>query len=84
MQHALPVVAFDVGGMSDWLIDGDNGFLVKAWDLDGLAAAIDRLLGDQALAARMGADGLAKGREQHVYERYLDDLRDLLAREATA
>jgi len=81
MQHALPVVAFDAGGMKDWLIDGENGYLVKLWDLDALASAIDRLIGDGDLARKMGEDGLAKGRQWHVYERYLDDLAELLARE---
>jgi glycosyltransferase involved in cell wall biosynthesis len=84
MQHRLPVVAFDAGGMADWCIDGENGFLVPLWDLATLADRIDRLLADGDLARRMGEDGLAKGLRWHVYERYLDDLAGLLAAEATA
>ena len=40
MAHAKPVVAFDVGGVSDWLVDGENGFLVPRGDVDAMAAAI--------------------------------------------
>jgi glycosyltransferase involved in cell wall biosynthesis len=84
MQHALPVVAFDAGGMKDWLIDGENGYLVPLWDAAAMARSIDLLIGDGARARRMGEDGLAKGRTWHVYERYLDDLAALLAIEAAA
>jgi len=55
MAHAKPVVAFDTGGISDWLRDGSVGFLVQRGDISGLAARIDELLSNRALAAQMGA-----------------------------
>jgi glycosyltransferase involved in cell wall biosynthesis len=47
-----PSVAFDVGAVSEIVLDGETGALVPVDDVAGLAAAIDRVLGD---AVRMGA-----------------------------
>lgn len=82
MQHSLPVVAFRVGGIEDWLKDGENGYLVPLWDLRALAARVDDLLGDPERCRRMGADGLSKALQWHQQERYFDQLYQLLAQEA--
>jgi glycosyltransferase involved in cell wall biosynthesis len=55
MACARPVVAFDSGGIRDWLPDGDVGFLVPRGDLRTLAARIDLLLADDTLVEAMGA-----------------------------
>ncbi|MGD0053690.1 MAG: glycosyltransferase family 4 protein, partial [Vulcanimicrobiaceae bacterium] len=50
-----PVVASDVGGVSSWLIPDGNGLLVPRGDERALGATIARLLGDDALRHRLGA-----------------------------
>ena len=57
MAHSRPVVAFDSGGISSWLKDGENGFLVKQGDLVSLGKKIDLLLKDRKLAEKMGSRG---------------------------
>jgi glycosyltransferase involved in cell wall biosynthesis len=57
MKCSKPVVAFDVGGISDWLRDGKNGYLVPVKNTTLLAEKIDALLGDPQTAADMGAEG---------------------------
>lgn len=57
MAHSRPVVAFDVGGISSWLTDGKNGFLVPQGDFVSLGQKINLLLTDRELAARMGFCG---------------------------
>ena len=59
MAHARPVVAFDVGGVRDGSKNGVNGLLVRRGDTVGLAGAIEQLLRDQALRARLGGARLA-------------------------
>jgi glycosyltransferase involved in cell wall biosynthesis len=49
----LPVVASDIPGHRDWIEDGHNGLLAPA-DVASWALAIDRLLEEPELAARLG------------------------------
>ncbi len=53
MAVGVPVVATDVGGVSEGVDDGVNGLLVAPDDPAAMAAAIDRLLTDPAIAERL-------------------------------
>jgi len=57
MAHAKPVVAFDNGGISDWLHHGKTGYLVPSKDITGLARRIEELLRNPRLAREFGAAG---------------------------
>lgn len=57
MYYQKPVVAFDVGGISDWLKDGYNGYLVSPKETGQLAFRINQLLADENLAQKMGIKG---------------------------
>lgn len=65
MRYGLPVVAFDSGGIKEWLIDGENGFLVPRMDTRSFASRIDELLRNKSLARQMGAAG--RERVNRVY-----------------
>ncbi len=56
MRYGLPVVAFDVGGISDWLVDGQNGYLVPASDCTAYAERLERLLRDKLIGAPNGRE----------------------------
>ena len=49
-----PVVAFDVGGISDWLKDGRTGFLIRPGDVGALAEKLELVLTQPSLAEEMG------------------------------
>lgn len=59
MASALPVVSTRHSGIPEHVRDGVSGLLVAEGDVEGMAAAIARLLDDPAGAARMGAVGRA-------------------------
>jgi glycosyltransferase involved in cell wall biosynthesis len=55
MAWGRPVVASAVGGLTDAVEDGVTGLLVPPGDVGALRAALERLLGDAELRARLGA-----------------------------
>ncbi len=44
MRYALPVVGFDSGGISDWLKDGETGYLIPWMDEKAMGDRIEYLL----------------------------------------
>lgn len=53
MASEVPVVATSVGGMTEIVEDGETGFLVAPGDVDGLADAMGKLLGNEKLLNAM-------------------------------
>ena len=80
MRAALPVVAFDAGGISAWLRDGENGFLVPWMDKAQFARRIDELLMDKTLARAMGGRGLERVTRDFDFDRYIGALENLFER----
>ena len=80
LRCGLPVVAFNAGGIREWLLDGVNGFLVPWMDRDCFATRVDTLLADKALARRLGDNGRRFVDERFNFSAYIDGLENLFAR----
>lgn len=63
LAYERPVVAFAVGGIPEWLDDGETGFLVPPYDLEMFAERLQRVLDNPSLGARMGARGRERVRK---------------------
>jgi len=74
MANGRPVVAFDVGGIRDWLKDGYNGFLVPPRDIKQLAARLNQLLIDAELAVELGANGRKYVEQNYSTTQHLEEL----------
>ena len=83
----LPVVAGSVPGVVDAVRDGVSGILVDPADPEAVSAALARVLGDTALADRLGDGGVAHAAElswSRVAGRYSDLLAEVAADSRTA
>jgi glycosyltransferase involved in cell wall biosynthesis len=78
----VPIVATDIRGCREVVRPDQNGYLVPVRDAAALASAIERVLADSALAARLGArarelavtdfdEQIIFGRVVRVYQRLL-------------
>lgn len=57
MQHSLPVVATEEGGIPDLVKDGVNGLLCPHGDSAALAAALETLILDADMRSKFGKSG---------------------------
>ncbi|WP_395741426.1 glycosyltransferase family 4 protein [Prosthecobacter sp.] len=80
MRYALPVVAFDAGGIKDWLKDGFNGHLVPWMNRDAFAASLDDLLQNKAKAKQLGANGLRLVSARYDFPAYIVGLEAMFER----
>ena len=78
MHHGRPVVAFDVGGIPDWLDHMETGILVPDQDVGAFGKALQKILGENRLAAKLGQNGLRRVRDHYAFEGYLDKLEGCL------
>ncbi|MBW1779229.1 MAG: glycosyltransferase family 4 protein [Deltaproteobacteria bacterium] len=83
MHHGRPVVAFNVGGIPDWLEHRVTGLLVPEQDVGALAASIEEVLSDPGLGPNLGKKGLERVHTRYAFERYLDHLEGYLKGETS-
>jgi glycosyltransferase involved in cell wall biosynthesis len=85
MMHGKPVVAFDVGGVREWLIDGETGVIVSVKDVVSFADALVRLLSKRSERVRMGRQAHLIALERFTPERHLRILmEEIYPREKSA
>ena len=63
MASGLPVVASNVGGIPEVVVDGITGLLVPPDDVPALGKAVDELVRDDQLRARIGAAARERARQ---------------------
>ena len=64
MRAAKPVIATNVGGVSEIVVDGVSGFVVPRGDAEALAAAVFRMFESPNTAITMGEAGRAIAEER--------------------
>src|SRR5205823_13173952 len=70
MAAGLPVVATNVGGMPEVVVNGETGFLVPPAEPRALAEAVGRLLLDPELRQRFGAAGRRRAERRFDVARF--------------
>ena len=75
----VPVIAGRSGGIPELIADGETGLLVDPERTEPLVRAIERLLDEPELAARLGAGGRAAVEREFNWDRTTDGLRSIAA-----
>lgn len=74
MSCAVPVIATNAGGIPEVVVDGGTGYLCPVGDVEGMAAAALKLLGDEDLRQAFGEAGRRRAVEEFsqdaVVQRY--------------
>lgn len=77
MALGVPVVAFDVGGISEWF--GENcGILVEEKNTDAFAKALEKILTDQTLRTKLGENAKKNINSNFTKENFLENFFKLL------
>jgi glycosyltransferase involved in cell wall biosynthesis len=79
MACGVPVVATTVGGVPEIARDGDTALLVPSLDDVAMGRAIDTLIGNRALAGRLGAAARQRVLRHHTPEQRVATLSNLYA-----
>jgi glycogen(starch) synthase len=83
MSYRLPVVAMDIPSAREIVVSGQTGLLVQERSPESLAAAMDRLLGNERLRKDMGREGRRRVESEFTVEKmsrrteaiYLENLK---------
>lgn len=78
MLTGLPVVATDISGPREQVVEGETGFLVPPMQAGPLGAALSRLATDPGLRARMGVAGQARALDRFDEAKVVGRTLDLL------
>jgi N-acetyl-alpha-D-glucosaminyl L-malate synthase BshA len=77
MASEVPVIATRVGGVSEVVEADADGFLFEVGDIESMAGAIDLLLSNGELRARMGRSGREHARRDFCHEKIVHRYVDL-------
>ncbi len=77
MSQGHPVIATDNGGQREYLADGQNALLVPPNDTDALAKAMARMIDDEELRRRLGAQAKADFDSKLNYEQFYNQIKQI-------
>jgi glycosyltransferase involved in cell wall biosynthesis len=73
MRAGLPVVASDVGGCREAVVDGQTGFLFEPGDVEMLGQRLSQLTADQGLRRQMGLAGQERFITRFTADKMVED-----------
>ena len=77
MAARLPIVASNVGGVPEMIVDGQNGILVEPEDVNGLANACIHMIGNPEQRVTMGTAGWHIVNQKFSIERQVQQLQEV-------
>lgn len=75
MSLGVPVVCTGVGGLKEFVVDGENGFVCN--NIDELAKAVNRLLTDNELWTYMSSNAIKTAQNRNNFKNYIEKIKGL-------
>ena len=72
MSHKLPIIAYNIDGISEILSSKSEGFIIDLGDEKSFARSLKILITDYEMRKRMGLNGLKKQKEFRLDRCYSD------------
>jgi Glycosyltransferase len=73
-----PVIATDVGGDKEMMINNKTGFLVKEGNSEDIIEKITKLLADKELSKRMGMEGARFVRDEFNWKKVTENFLEII------
>lgn len=80
MAVGIPVIGTDVGGIPDFIVEGDTGYVVPPDAHEAIAACVKRILENPAAAEKIAARGKALALSRYGWDRIAGEMSALFAR----
>lgn len=77
MRAGLPVIASDVGGVSESVIHKETGYLVERGNVEDVKSKIESLLIDPMLCSNYGSAGMLRYNENFTFDAMYDKTKKL-------
>ena len=77
MAHGIPVIAFDTGGVREWLSDFENGIALPEKKVVAAAGILGGLAGNREALEAMGKRGLKLAKEKFSEEIFIEKFNNL-------
>ena len=77
MAHGIPTVAFDLGGVREWLNDGENGLLIPEKKIKALTGMLGVCGTAPKLLERLGKRALALAKENFSESNFVNEFKNL-------
>jgi glycosyltransferase involved in cell wall biosynthesis len=77
MAAGKPIIATNVGGTSEAIIDGETGILIPAKDIEVMTSTLLRLVNDKDLQLKLGEAGRQRSRNNYSVNNYVTRLDEL-------
>lgn len=78
MAAGIPIIGTPVGGIPDFLIDGETGIFCQPRNPDSIVQAVERLLSDAGLRSRLVENGAKLVRERYDWASISVQMKKLL------
>lgn len=79
MAMKVPVIATNVGGTADIVIDGETGYLIPPKDSQAIADRIIQILSDERTAQQMSERGYKRIQDKFSLKAYVEDYERFLS-----